>query len=227
MKLQANIAEEFNEFSKNYTDDMVKVVPHYLKLLEQFILDMPADFKPKHILDLGCGNGIITGKLLPIFPRAHYTFLDASHKMLDICKAQFGMENKTYVESYFQDYHFPKNEIDMVVAGFSIHHCKADEKQLIFKDIFSTLKPKGILAYSDLMVDRDAEEHETLLQFWKGFVNKNPSDQESWDWLMDHYQTYDHPDSLINQLKWLTNAGFGDFKITVYDKYWVHLKAFK
>jgi len=227
MKLQANIAEEFNEFSKNYTDDMVKVVPHYLKLLGQFVLDIPAGFKPEHILDLGCGNGNITSKLLPLFPDAHYTLLDASDKMLDICKAQFGAKNKTYAESYFQDYEFKPNHFDIVVAGFSLHHCNAKDKQKIFKNIYGSLTKNGIFACSDLMVNRNTKAHVALLEFWKDFVNKNPSDQESWDWLMDHYNTYDNPDSLDQQLKWLGDAGFGDFKITVYDKYWVHLKAFK
>jgi len=37
MKLQANVAEEFNGSSKNYTDDMVKNVRHYLKLLSNLL----------------------------------------------------------------------------------------------------------------------------------------------------------------------------------------------
>ncbi|MGM5470209.1 class I SAM-dependent methyltransferase [Flavobacteriaceae bacterium LMO-SS05] len=227
MKLQNNIAEEFNEFSKNYTNDMVKVVPNYLKLLEHFTQDISLGFNPKHILDLGCGNGIITSKLLPLFPNSHYTLLDASDKMLEICEAQFGVQHSTYVQSYFQDYEFKKNQFDMVVAGFSIHHCNAKDKQKLYKAIYRSLTPNGMFMCSDLMVERNTKEHDTLVELWKTFVNKNPTDQETWDWLMDHYQAYDHPNGLDKQLKWLRQAGFTDFKISIYDAYWVHLKAIK
>lgn len=226
MKLQSNIAEEFNEFSKNYTADMVKVVPYYLKLLEQFSEDLPKDINPKHILDLGCGNGNISHKLLDFFPKAHYTLLDASENMLELCKSQFGSQNKTYLQSYFQDYKFPILEFDMIVAGFSIHHCNAKDKQILFKHIYKSIKQNGVFMCSDLMVDRNTKEHETLLQFWKDFVLKS-SDQETWEWLMEHYKTYDNPNSLNQQLKWLKKAGFTEFNIRIYNSYWVHLKAFK
>jgi len=226
MKLQSNIVEEFNEFSKNYTADMVKVVPYYLKLLEQFSHNLPKGFNPKHIMDLGCGNGNITHKLLELYPDINYTLLDASENMLELCKAQFGSQNKTYVQSYFRDYKFPILEFDMVVAGFSIHHCNAKDKQILLKDIYKSLTPNGIFICSDLMVDKSTKEHESLLEFWKDFVLKS-SDQDTWEWLMEHYYTYDHPNSLNQQLKWLKQAGFTDFKISVYNTYWVHLKAFK
>lgn len=227
MKLQDNIANEFNEFSKNYLEDMVKIVPYYLQLLDNFTKDIPESFKPKHILDLGCGNGIITSKLLPLFPDAHYTLLDASDKMLELCKAQFGVQHKTYISSYFQDYQFKDQQFDMVVAGFSIHHCNAKDKQVLFNKIYQSLTPKGVLVCSDLMVDKYEPSHQVLLEYWKSFVVKHNSDYEIWDWLMDHYRTYDQPDSLNNQLDWLKQAGFTDFKMAIYNKYWVHFKAYK
>ena len=65
MKIQDNIAEEFNEFSKNYTNDMIRCVPYYLDLLSDCTRYLPKKFSPENILDLGCGNGNITSKLLP------------------------------------------------------------------------------------------------------------------------------------------------------------------
>jgi ubiquinone/menaquinone biosynthesis C-methylase UbiE len=152
--------------------------------------------------------------------------LDASENMLELCQAQFGSLNKTYVQSYFQDYEFPIFQFDMVVAGFSIHHCHAKDKQQLLKHIYKSLTPNGVFICSDLMINRNTKEHESLLEFWKDFV-LNSSDNETWDWLMEHYKTYDNPDSLNNQLKWLKKAGFTDFKANIHNSYWVHLKAFK
>ena len=66
MEIKGNIAIEFDEFSKNYTTDMIGCVPHYLRLVESFIKYLPENFSPTSILDLGCGNGNITEKLIQL-----------------------------------------------------------------------------------------------------------------------------------------------------------------
>jgi len=78
MKISDNIASEFNEFSKDYTNDMVKCVPYYNALISSFTEILPPDFQPLTILDLGCGNGNVTAQLLPSFPKSEYTLVDAS-----------------------------------------------------------------------------------------------------------------------------------------------------
>ncbi|MFT6797860.1 MAG: tRNA (cmo5U34)-methyltransferase, partial [Maribacter sp.] len=41
MKIGETIAVEFNDFSKNYTNDMIGCVPHYLSLLSSFTKHFP------------------------------------------------------------------------------------------------------------------------------------------------------------------------------------------
>ena len=227
MKLQANISEEFNEFSKNYTSDMVACVPHYRELLSGFENDFPLAFNPKKILDLGCGNGNVTAQLIKKFPKAQFTLLDASNKMLELCEKQFHQFNIRTVESYFQDFDFENNRFDIIAAGFSVHHCVDSDKKSIFKKIYKSLNPKGAFLCSDLMVDRNSIEHESLISFWKDFVLSNFSNEDKWNWLMQHYDEYDNPHNLTNHLEWLQEAGFKDFNLKIYDQHWVHLKAFK
>ncbi len=47
MKIGKNIALEFNDFSKNYTNDMVGCVPNYLQLISSFVKYLPDNFNPK------------------------------------------------------------------------------------------------------------------------------------------------------------------------------------
>ncbi len=227
MKLQSNILEEFNEFSKNYTDDMVACVPHYRELLSGFIDHLPKELYPKQILDLGCGNGNVTRELLKKFPKAQYTLLDASDKMLELCEKQFNQYHISTVQSYFQDFEFKNHQFDMVAAGFSIHHCNKKDKQSLFKNIYDSLNHNGMFSCSDLMIDRASTKHLQLIKEWEEFVRVSYPNSDKWDWLMDHYNEYDNPDSLNNHLLWLDKAGFKDFKVTIHNTYWVHLKAFK
>lgn len=227
MRIGANIVSEFDEFSVNYTEDMTKCVPYYQKLLSLFTENLPTDFKPTRVLDLGCGNGNVTAQLIQSFPNAQYELLDASNQMINLCKNRFKGYYTDYHTTFFNDFPFSENTYDMVVAGFSIHHCDPSEKQELFQKIYDSLKPKGLLCFTDLMIDRNAEEHTPFLEEWKAFVLKNYPNSDKWEWLMEHYAKFDKPDPFDKQIIWLQNAGFTKIEPFVNDNYWVYIRAFK
>ena len=224
MQTKDNLKHEFDAFAVNYTEDMTKCVPYYLKLMKAFSVGYPENFKAHRILDLGCGNGNVTAQLIALFPQAHYTLLDASSDMLELCKNRFNDYNIATVCSYFKDYLFPKDNFDLVVAGFSLHHCSSGEKQQLFNSIQRSLTANGILACSDLMIHNSNPDHPNLIAFWKSFVLKNYPDQEKWLWLMEHYQKFDTPDNYNDQIVWLKKDGFHLIDEEINDTYWVHFK---
>ncbi|MEZ4779753.1 MAG: methyltransferase domain-containing protein [Flavobacteriaceae bacterium] len=227
MKIADTIAQEFDKFSENYTEDMTRCVPYYQKLLSSFVETLPVGFTPNRILDLGCGNGNVSAQLINGFPKATFDLLDASSQMIALCKNRFEGFNIQYYKTFFNDFEFPNNTYDMVVAGFSLHHCEATDKQAIYKKIYTALKPGGIFGYTDLMIDRNKSEHKTLLKDWKHFVLQNYPNEEKWEWLMEHYAAYDKPESLETILPWLNEAGFTKIEPFVNEQYWVYLKACK
>lgn len=227
MKHAKNIAVEFNEFSKNYTNDMIGCVPHYLQLVTSFVKDLPENFNANSILDLGCGNGNITAQLIPYFPNATYTLVDASAEMINLCRKQFKNFDIIYSNNYFKDFSFNVESYDLIVAGFSLHHCKSNEKQSIFKSINSSLRKGGIFALSDLMISKTNPDHPKLLEQWNRFVNNNFRDGEKWTWLMEHYAAFDRPTDYLLQIEWMKNAGFTNIQIPFKEDYWVHIRALK
>jgi tRNA (cmo5U34)-methyltransferase len=227
MEKGKNIALEFNEFSKNYTKDMIGCVPHYLQLVSSFVKHLPDNFKPISILDLGCGNGNITAQLIPYFPNATFTLVDASPEMIDLCRNQFNAYDINYSNMYFKDFLFNAESYDLIVAGFSLHHCDDIEKQSIFKDINSALKKGGIFSYCDLMITKTNPDHPMLLEQWNKFVNNTFPDGEKWTWILEHYETFDKPTDYLVQIEWLKNAGFTNIQIPFKKEYWVYLQAVK
>ncbi len=227
MTIKDTIAEEFSEFSKNYTNDMIGCVPYYLKLMSSFTESLSSEFNPKNILDLGCGNGNVTSTLVKSFPNSKYTLLDASLEMLRLCKKRFEHYKIEYIESYFNDFEYKKNNYDLIVAGFSLHHCDSNEKKELFQKIHKSLKKEGVFSCTDLMISKNNPEHSKLLQEWKVFVDSNFPDEEKWKWLKEHYDEFDKPDNFKDQIEWLKNAGFKNIKITTKEGYWIHLQAIK
>jgi tRNA (cmo5U34)-methyltransferase len=227
MKTANTIALEFNDFSKNYTNDMIGCVPHYLSLISSFCSQFAANFNPTSILDLGSGNGNVTAQLIPYFPNATFTLVDASAEMIALCRSQFKDYDVVFVNSYFKDFLFKEENYDLVVAGFSLHHCDDTEKQSLFKNIHTSLKKGGIFSYTDLMISKTNPDHEMLLIKWKKFVDNNFSDGKKWTWLMEHYETFDKPTDYKVQIEWMLDAGFVAIQIPFKNEYWTHLKAIK
>ena len=227
MGKEKDIALEFNEFSKNYTDDMIRCVPKYLELLSGFTRYLPPDFQPQRILDLGCGNGNVTSLLTKKFSEAAFDLVDASEEMLELCRKQFRNYKVRYHHSYFKDFHFVQRTYDLIVAGFSLHHCSDAERQSVFKKIYQSLKHGGLFAYTDLMISKKNPDHIQLLKDWGDFVNSNFPDGDKWDWVMEHYKVYDNPTDYDIQLDWLKKAGFKKIQISFQDGYWIFLQAMK
>ena len=71
-------------FEKNFDDYYVK------RLLKKFNLN-----KESKILEIGCGNGVFTKKLIDL--GAHVTAIDISEKAIDSVSQKFGQ--KSYAES--------------------------------------------------------------------------------------------------------------------------------
>ncbi len=225
--IKSNIAEEFDAFSKNYREDMITVVPHYEALLSAFLQAVPADRHIDSVLDVGCGNGIVTDLLLTRYADAHYTLLDASKEMLDICRKRFAQYQVDYVQSYFSDYAFPESSYDLVVAGFSLHHCHADEKQQLYQKIHQSLQSGGCLVMSDLFISKSDEDHPALLEEWKSHTLSHDATGEKWAWLSEHYDAFDSPDNLQDVSVWLQQAGFSKIDIVWQQGHWINLKATK
>ncbi len=227
MKINKNIALEFNDFSKNYTHDMIGCVPHYLPLISSFVNYLPDNVNPRSILDLGCGNGNVTAQLIPYFPKATFTLVDAAAEMIDLCRHQFSDYNMMYVNNYFKDFIFKEESYDLIVAGFSLHHCDEHEKRSIFKNIYSSLRAGGIFACSDLMISKTNPDHPMLLEQWETFVKTSFPDGEKWIWLMEHYEAFDKPTDYLTQIEWMKNTGFTTIQIPFRTDYWVHFQAIK
>jgi ubiquinone/menaquinone biosynthesis C-methylase UbiE len=227
MRIADNIENEFNAFSSNYTNDMINSVPHYLDLIDAFVKDLPKSFDPDRILDLGCGNGNVSAKVMNMYPKSHLVLLDASQDMLDLCERQFRNFTIELVKSYFQDYSFQMESYDMINAGFSIHHCSAEEKKDLFKKIYGSLQKGGVFGYSDLMVDKKRPYHKILLKEWHAFVRNNYEDDSHWEWLMEHYDEFDHPNDHEEQIGWLNRSGFKDIQYIFREDCWVHIRCIK
>ncbi len=220
-----HIGEVFDEIHSDYTDKMLRWVPHYEDLLSLYEKRPALTGPHPAILDLGAGNGNATARILKRYPQAQIQLLDASEDMLHVAKSRFRrFEGLTFTQGMMQDLQPRPDSTDLVIACFSLHHLQAVDKQQVFQKVRELLREDGCFSYADLFVDRTSPEHEGFIEHWKAYVLDHGT-TEDWQYLHDHYFRYDHPNSIDDQVKWLDEAGFSQIEISVFDRYWVHLLA--
>ena len=223
--MEYSIGEVFDGWMSAYNQKMIGWVPFYEEALQSIIPKIKNEIRPPKCVDLGCGNGNVTARILDIYPQASITLVDASNLMIEACKTRFLTESTLqFKEMLMQDLFIDEHSTDLVCACYSLHHLDQNGKNKIIKRIHRWLKPGGFFSYVDLFVGREDRAYTSLLSYWQNFVTRNTGD-EGWTELIEHHRQYDHPESLAHTVTQLQEAGFKRMKINLKDKYWGEIIA--
>ena len=193
---------------------------------------IPPPSEPAYILDLCCGEGLLTRALLDRFPECCVYGLDGSPKMIaHIEKAlvaygeRFKARHFDLAASDWREFRFP---VHAVVSSLAIHHLDGTEKQVLFKDIASILTPGGSFIIADLTEPMDPFGKGLAAEAWDEAVRQRSLDLDGDLKGYDHFRelgwnhyaqlepdpdSIDKPSSLFDQLKWLEQAGFTDVDV--------------
>jgi len=103
------------------------------------------------ILELGCGTGFLTEKLMEKFPACEFTITDLSDKMLARCYEKTSgipVRKKDFIACDF-DKSIPPGRFDMVVSSMSFQWSSDMEK--LASSISAELNPSGRIFFSMLI----------------------------------------------------------------------------
>ena len=126
----------------------------------------------KSVLDLGCGAGNFTLKLLDLIPDLDCTLVDLSLPMLDKAKERISKVSKgkiSTVQTDFLNLQLPAETFDIVVTGAAMHHLRTDEEwETVFTKIFKSLKKGGCFWISDLILHDNPAINQLM---WKRYAD--------------------------------------------------------
>ena len=143
---------DWDEKADGY-DDSFLADPLYNDSLNMLIEQVPGR-ADQRVLDLGCGTGLVTERLLARVPSARVTGVDPSARMRDMYAYRFA--NNPSVEvvcGHAVDIPTPDKEFDFVLSNLALHHIPHEDKPACAREIARALKPGGRLAYCDHFVD--------------------------------------------------------------------------
>jgi ubiquinone/menaquinone biosynthesis C-methylase UbiE len=106
------------------------------------------------MLDLCCGEGVLTYALLERFPNSHVFGYDGSQTMLDTARAALSIfadrfETRLFDLAATSWRSFP-TPLHAVVSSLAIHHLDDAQKQQLFRDVFAMLEPGGAFIIADI-----------------------------------------------------------------------------
>jgi 2-polyprenyl-6-hydroxyphenyl methylase/3-demethylubiquinone-9 3-methyltransferase len=118
--------------------------------IQKHLKPIMLDFKPfenLHILDVGCGGGILSEPLCRL--GAKVTGIDATKSLIDIAQKHAEEQNLeiNYHATSLEDFN-PNNQFDVIVASEILEH--VDSLELFVSLLSKLLKPSGLLIVSTL-----------------------------------------------------------------------------
>ncbi len=181
------------------------------------VLDLVADSAARTnpsatgILDIGCGAGNFTLKMLRKIGGLDCTLVDLSAPMLERARERVSRETSGRVETIQGDIRtiaLPEAAYDLCVAAAVLHHLREPaEWRTVFAAIFRSLRPKGTLWVADLVSHESPAlqgvQWERYRQYLIGLGGEDYQRK-----VFRYVEREDTPRSLGFQFALLTAAGF-------------------
>jgi tRNA (cmo5U34)-methyltransferase len=170
----------------------------------------------KSILDIGCGAGNYTIKMLVKMPNLECTLLDLSMPMLN--KAFERVSSRTagsvkIIQGDIRTARLQEECFDIILAGAVLHHLRDDDDwKQVFTKIYRLLKPDGCLMISDLIAQDTVALTKYMWELYKEYLDKALG-KKAGQRILDYVEKEDSPRSINYQMDIMKQVGFRNIEI--------------
>lgn len=188
------------------------------KISLEVITEASKRIKPDatNMLDIGCGAGNYTLKMLSKVQDLNCTLVDLSQPMLDRAYERVSEETNGAVEILqgdIREVNLKENHYDIILAGAVLHHLRDDNDwESTFEKLYALLKPGGCLMISDL-ITQETESINTYTWDRYGDYLESVNGKDYRQKVLDYIDKEDSPRSMTYQLELMKKVGFTQTEI--------------
>lgn len=166
----------------------------------------------KRLLDIGCGAGNYTLKLLQSLPLLEITLIDLSRGMLERARQRIGALTPAATLNLHQvdirEFVCDEGQYDVVVAAAVLHHLRNDnEWRAVFEKIYCSLKPGGCFWVSDLVHHSNPAVQAMMWERYGDYLVQLKGEDYRGQ-VFAYIEQEDSPRPLLFQLDLLREVGF-------------------
>ena len=215
----AEIRERFDKDVERFSNlDTGQLTTIDAKISLELITEAARRIVPnaEQLLDIGCGAGNYSLKMLSKLPNLECTLVDLSDPMLDKAYERVSEQtnkNVHVVKGDIREVPLKQNHFDIILAGAVLHHLRDDQDwETTFKKIYGLLKPGGCFMISDLIT----QDTEILNDYtWERYGDylEELGGKDYRKKVLDYVDKEDSPRSMNYQLDLMKNLGFSKVEI--------------
>jgi tRNA (cmo5U34)-methyltransferase len=186
------------------------------------VLDLIAETAAKtnpgarSILDVGCGAGNYTLKVLEYLPDLNSTLVDLSGPMLERAHTRVSavtLGTVSTLQGDIRELELGTEQFDIIVAAAVLHHLREDsEWEAVFKKFHQSLRPGGSIWISDL-VSHSVPVVQELMWHRYGDYLAAFKGEEYRDHVYAYVEQEDTPRPLLFQCDLLRRTGFREVEV--------------
>ncbi len=213
------------DFAHKYLDEAdVRIIERrrMFEVLKSHYKQFLGNKQQNKILDLGCGDSILTCELFQIDDSIIPTLVDASEDMLKKARDRLShINNASFIKASFQellDADMQLSNYELVVSSLAIHHLDSNEKKQFFEYIYNHLIHGGYFINIDVVLSPTSPLEEWYRELWREWMAEKQAaldlganfDCESIVSIHAEKEHFDKIDTLSDQLDMLREANFKD-----------------
>jgi len=170
----------------------------------------------KNLLDIGCGAGNYTLKMLSKIGGLNCTLNDLSMPMLQKAKERVSPETNgevTVIQDDMRNLNLPDEHFDIILAAATLHHLRDDaDWENVFTNVYRMLKPGGSFWISDLITHDSEPLNQLFHQKYSDYLDTlgGPGYRKK---VLDYVAYEDTPRSLNYQTALLKKVGFKQVEV--------------
>ncbi len=186
---------------------------------------IPSYAASEHVVELCCGEGLLSERILDGHSNAVVDAFDGSPAMIRRARARLERFGKRFRASLFElsatSWRQSLSHCTAVVSSLAIHHLSGAEKQLLFRDVGGILRDGGAFIIADIVLPASPLATRLASQLWHQSVRRVAFELDGdlgayqrfqslqWDlFSAPEPDPVDKPSPIIDQLNGLRDAGF-------------------
>jgi len=170
----------------------------------------------RRLLDVGCGAGNYSLRLLQHLPNIDVTLVDLSRPMLDRARQRVGAVTTGVISTLqgdVRDLDLGQQQFDIILAAAVLHHLRDDtEWQSVFRAFHAALRPGGSLWIFDLIQSSIPAVQQLMWRRYGDYLS-GLKDESYRDHVFAYVEREDTPRPLLYQLDLLRSVGFSQVEV--------------